>query len=57
MIKETYERLQMDVTRFDFEDVITTSGDPDLYAQNHEMIWVPTGGGTITNDTVVPPNT
>ena len=30
MIKETYERLNMDVTKFDVEDVITTSGiDPD----------------------------
>lgn len=26
MIKETYERLEMDVTKFDAEDVITTSG-------------------------------
>lgn len=26
MIKETYERLNMDVTTFDIEDVITTSG-------------------------------
>ena len=26
MIKETYERLTMDVTKFDVEDVITTSG-------------------------------
>lgn len=26
MIKETYERLLMDVTEFDTEDVITTSG-------------------------------
>lgn len=26
MIKETYERLLMDVTGFDTEDVITTSG-------------------------------
>ena len=25
MIKETYERLQMDVTLFDAEDIITTS--------------------------------
>ena len=27
MIKETYERLLMDVTEFDTEDVITTSGE------------------------------
>ena len=26
MIKEAYERLSMDVTEFDVEDVITTSG-------------------------------
>ena len=26
MIKESYERLMMDVTKFDAEDVITTSG-------------------------------
>lgn len=29
MHKEAYERLQMDVTKFDVEDIITTSGvDP-----------------------------
>ena len=27
MIKETYERLLMDVTQFDAEDIITTSGE------------------------------
>lgn len=27
MIKETYERLFMDVTEFDAEDIITTSGE------------------------------
>ena len=27
MIKETYERLFMDVTQFDAEDIITTSGE------------------------------
>ena len=27
MIKETYERLYMDVTQFDAEDIITTSGE------------------------------
>ena len=27
MIKETYERLLMDVTEFDAEDIITTSGE------------------------------
>ena len=26
MIKEAYERLSMDVTEFDVEDIITTSG-------------------------------
>jgi len=26
MTKETYERLSMDVTAFDVEDIITTSG-------------------------------
>ena len=34
MIKETYERLEMDVTEFDVEDVITTSTvqvTPDRY--------------------------
>ena len=41
MIKETYERLLMDVTEFDTEDVITTSGiapsgstPPDLNPTN-----------------------
>lgn len=27
MNKETYERLYMDVTQFDTEDIITTSGE------------------------------
>ena len=27
MIKETYERLVIDVTQFDAEDIITTSGE------------------------------
>ena len=27
MTKETYERLLMDVTEFDVEDIITTSGE------------------------------
>lgn len=27
MKKESYERLNMDVTKFDVEDVITTSGE------------------------------
>ncbi len=34
MIKETYERLELDVTEFDVEDVITTSTvqvSPDRY--------------------------
>ena len=26
MIKEAYERLELDVTEFDIEDIITTSG-------------------------------
>ena len=26
MIKETYDRLAMDITQFDVEDIITTSG-------------------------------
>ena len=26
MIKEAYERVEMDVTQFDVEDIITTSG-------------------------------
>jgi hypothetical protein len=35
MIKETYERLSMDVTQFDAEDIITTSGEtPDPITQN-----------------------
>ena len=49
MNKETYERLQMDVTKFDVEDVITTSGvepggnpRPDLPKDRYE-ITVPFG--------------
>ena len=42
MIKETYERLTMDVTKFDVEDVITTSGvgpstDPDYDWGDYEL--------------------
>lgn len=34
MIKESYERLTIDVTKFDVEDVITTSGiGPDPHQQ------------------------
>lgn len=51
MKKELYERLEMDVTRFDIEDVITTSGtgpgpdpvpgpDPDY---EDDMYGVPLG--------------
>ena len=42
MKKETYERLEMDVTQFDIEDVITTSGvgpstDPDYIWDPYEL--------------------
>ena len=49
MNKETYERLNMDVTTFDIEDVITTSGvgpgpgpgpdepDPDYNPTGYEL--------------------
>ena len=30
MTKETYERLSMDVTQFDAEDIITTSGETPI---------------------------
>ena len=46
MNKETYERLMMDVTKFDVEDVITTSGvgpggnDP---FENYELPGMPFG--------------
>ena len=33
-MKETYERLAMDVTKFDVEDVITTSGVEPSPSQN-----------------------
>ncbi len=49
MNKETYERLYMDVTLFDAEDVITTSDesyDPDEF----EM----TGTGATTNGLAFP---
>ena len=38
MITELYERLHMDVTEFDEEDVITTSTvlDPELPPDNNE---------------------
>ena len=36
MNKETYERLNMDVTQFDTEDIITTSGEePVPVVDNH----------------------
>lgn len=36
MNKETYERLLMDVTEFDIEDIITTSGETP-YHHDHTM--------------------
>ena len=54
MIKEAYERLSMDVTQFDVEDVITTSGvtpggggggdSHTLTPGDYEGIFVPVGG-------------
>ena len=55
MNKETYERLSMDVTQFDVEDVITTSGvtpggggggsdSHNLSPGDYEGIFVPVGG-------------
>ena len=47
MNKETYERLLMDVTQFDAEDIITTSGEeptptpPSYTPGDYEL-----GGGT-----------
>ena len=35
MIKETYERLFMDVTQFDAEDIITTSGETPIDPPTH----------------------
>ena len=48
MMKETYERLAMDVTKFDVEDVITTSGltpdvKPDFNPGSYEGVFIPTG--------------
>ena len=38
MIKETYERLYMDVTQFDAEDIITTSGEgPGPVIEPHSL--------------------
>ena len=42
MKKEAYERLEMDVTQFDIEDVITTSGadsstGPAYYWGDYEL--------------------
>ena len=39
MNKETYERLAMDVTKFDVEDVITTSGGG---TSEHPVSFAPT---------------
>ena len=54
MIREAYERLSMDVTQFDIEDVITTSGvnpgggggsdSHTLTPGDYEGIFVPVGG-------------
>ncbi len=54
MIKEAYERMSMDVTQFDVEDVITTSGltpgggggsdSHYLSPGDYEGIFVPVGG-------------
>ena len=53
MIKEAYERLSMDVTQFDIEDVITTSGltpgggggdSHNLNPGDYEGIFIPVGG-------------
>ena len=51
MIKEAYERLSMDVTQFDVEDVITTSGvtpgggdSHNLNPGDYEGIFIPVGG-------------
>ena len=51
MNKEAYERLMMDVTQFDAEDVITTSGigpggggsDPSWYWNPYEDGFMPNG--------------
>ena len=46
MNKETYERLLMDVTEFDTEDIITTSGltpsNPDFKPDSYEGVFIPT---------------
>ena len=42
MRKESYERLKMDVTRFDIEDVITTSL-PFPACENEMPVEVPFG--------------
>lgn len=51
MIREAYERLSMDVTQFDIEDVITTSGvtpgggdSHNLNPGDYEGIFIPVGG-------------
>lgn len=38
-IKENYERVELDITVFDAEDIITTSGPlPDINPDEHELI-------------------
>ena len=47
MFKETYERLSMDVTVFDAEDVIVTSGElPALTLSTTDTYEVPVGYST-----------
>ncbi len=48
MIKESYERLMMDVTEFDSEDVITTSGvgGPPAYYDDGMELWNGSNGVT-----------
>ena len=39
IFEETYERVELDITPFDAEDVITTSGeDPEPVPDPHEML-------------------
>ena len=50
MIKESYERLMMDVTEFDVEDVITTSGiGPGGGGGNPSWDWDPYEDGFMPN--------
>lgn len=49
MKTEIYERLQMDVTKFDEEDVLTTSGDKTLKLGDFEAaVGVGVGSGLPT---------